>query len=110
MSKWKPGQPSANPNGRPKGSENVASGKVRELWRNLLVENIEILRKDFLELDGKDRLNIAVKISNFILPRLQSIEVSNYPDWSELLIMTPEERIKEIIRLKMEIESDENRK
>ncbi len=107
MSKWKPGQPSANPNGRPKGSENVASGKVRELWRNLLVENIEILRKDFLELDGKDRLNIAVKISSFILPKLQSIEIQEYPQWLELVSMPKEDRLAEITRLKQEIENGE---
>jgi len=74
------------------------------------LDNLSQLTKDFKALEGKDRLNIAVKISQFILPRLQSLEIENFPDWSQLIIMTKDERMTEIIRLKKQIESDENRK
>ena len=97
---------STNPNGRPKGSENIASGKVREAWQNLLLENLPQLTKDFKALEGKDRLNIAVKISQFILPRLQSLEIENYPEWADLLRLTPEERAIEMMRLKNKIENE----
>lgn len=106
MSKFEPGQ-SGNLNGRPKGSENIASGKVRELWQNLLLDNLSQLTKDFKALEGKDRLNIAVKISSFILPKLQSIEIQEYPQWLELVSMPKEDRLAEITRLKQEIENGE---
>jgi len=64
--------------------------------------------KDFKALDPKDRLNIAVKISNFMLPRLQSVEIDNYPEWTELIMLTSEDRANEIMRLKEEIENEEN--
>jgi len=98
---------SGNPKGRPKGSENVATGQVRELWRGLIIENIGQLRQDFKKLKPRERLNLAAKISNFILPKLQSIEIGNYPDWADLLMLTPEERAIEIVTLKKQIESDE---
>lgn len=98
---------SGNPTGRPKGTENAATGQVRALWKDLMLENIEVLKEDFKALEPKERLAAAIKISNFILPRLQSIEIGNYPDWAELLELTPEERASEIIQLKKQIESDE---
>ena len=98
---------SGNPTGRPKGTENAATGLVRALWKDLMLENIEVLKEDFKALEPKERLAVAVKISNFILPRLQSIESSNYPDWAELLMLPPEERTQEILKLKREIEGNE---
>jgi len=100
---------SGNSAGRKPGKENIVSGKVRELWKNLLLENIDQLTKDFTALEPKDRLNIAVKISNFILPKLQAIETESYPDWSELLLLTPEERAKEMMKLKNKIENEKDR-
>jgi len=97
---------SGNPNGRPRGSENVATGKVRALWQSLMLENMDQLREDIKQLEPKDRLNIALKISNFILPRLQHVEIGNYPDWAEMMELTAEERTSEMIRLKQQIQND----
>ena len=80
---------------------------MRGLWQDIMTENIDQLKKDFKTLKPKERLDLAVKMSNFLLPRLQSIEIENYPDWSQLIIMTKDERMTEIIRLKKQIESDE---
>ena len=104
--KFKKGN-SGNPTGRPKGTENAATGQVRKLWRDLITENIELLMEDFKELKPKERLAAAIKITNFILPRLQSIESSNYPDWAELIMLPPEERAQEILNLKREIDNNE---
>jgi len=48
-----------------------------------------------------------VKISSFILPKLQSIEIQEYPQWLELVSMPKEDRLAEITRLKQEIENGE---
>ena len=104
--KYQKGQ-SGNLNGRPRGSENLATGRVRSLWQDLMTENIDQLKEDFKTLKPKERLELAVKMSGFILPRLQSIEIDNYPEWAELVMLSPEDRASEIIRLKKEIEADE---
>ena len=101
---------SGNIEGRKKGSSNVVTSRIRSLWEDMMVENIDQLKEDFQTLKPKERLDLAVKMSNFLLPRLQSIEIENYPDWSQLIMMTKDERATEIIRLKKQIESDENRK
>jgi len=99
---------SGNPNGRPKGTENLATGKVRGLWQNIMTENIDQLKEDFQGLKPKERLDFAVRMSAFIIPKLQSVEVYDWPEWSELLSLSPEERAKEIMRLKEEIENKED--
>ena len=98
---------SGNLSGRPNGSENVATSQVRKLWSDLILENVDQLKEDFRELKPRDRLAIAVKISNFLLPRLQSIQYDVYPEWADLLRLTEEERASELIRLKKTIQNDE---
>ncbi len=105
MNRFKPGK-SGNLNGRPKGSPNVSTGRIRALWQDLMTENMDQLREDFQTLKPKERLELAVKMSHFLLPKLQSIEISNYPDWAEFVMLTPEERAEEIIRLKQQIEDE----
>jgi len=98
---------SGNPNGRKRGSENLATGTVRSLWQDLMTENIDQFKEDFKTLKPEKRLELAVKMSGFILPRLQSLEIDNFPEWAELVMLSPEERASEIIKLKKEIEADE---
>jgi len=57
-------------------------------------------------LKPKERLEMAIKMSHFILPKLQSIEIENYPEWADLLRLTPEERAIEMMRLKNKIENE----
>ena len=100
---------SGNPNGRPKGTENLATGKVRGLWQDLMTENIDQLKEDFQTLKPKERLDMAIRMTHFLVPKLQSIEIDNYPEWVDLLLLTPEERSQEIIKLNKELEDEEQR-
>jgi len=99
---------SGNLAGRPQGTENIATGQVRKLWSDLVLENIDQLKKDFRELKPKDRLSVAVKLSNYLLPRLQSIQYDVYPEWADLLRLTEEERASELIRLKKKVQNNED--
>jgi len=108
MSRFKPGQ-SGNLIGRKKGTENLATGKVRGLWQDLMTENIDQLKEDFQTLKPKERIEMAIRMSQFLVPKLQSVEVKSYPEWSLLLMMTDEERTAEILRLKNEISDDEQK-
>ena len=60
-----------NSTGRKKGSSNVVTGRIRSLWEDMMVENIDQLKEDFQTLKPKERLELAVKVSQFILPKLQ---------------------------------------
>jgi len=95
-----------NSTGRKKGSSNVVTGRIRSLWEDMMVENIDQLKEDFQTLKPKERLELAIKMSGFIVPRLQSIEVRDFPEWGELVLMDAEERTKEIIRLKNEMKNE----
>ena len=71
MSKFKPGQ-SGNPNGRPKGAENKATKKVKELVENLITENIPDLLKEFKSLKGRDKIKAFTDLLPYVVPKLQS--------------------------------------
>jgi len=85
---------SGNPSGRVKGSQNIVTGRIRSLWQDMMTENLDQLKDDFKSLKPRERLEMAIKMSHFLLPKLQSIEFKNYPEWSELLMLTPEARAR----------------
>ena len=97
---------SGNPAGRVTGSTNIVTSRIRSLWQDMMTENIDQLKEDFQTLKPKERLELAIKMSGFIVPRLQSIEVRDFPEWGELVLMDAEERTKEIIRLKNEMKNE----
>ena len=100
---------SGNIAGRKIGSTNVVTGRIRSLWEDMMTENIDQLKEDFKTLKPKERIEMAIRMSQFLVPKLQSVEVKSYPEWSLLLMMTDEERTAEILRLKNEISDDEQK-
>lgn len=57
--------------GRPKGSKNKAPLELRKFWQKLLDGNQAELEEDFKKLSGKDKLYIALRISELLLPKIQ---------------------------------------
>jgi len=97
-----------NSTGRKKGSSNVVTGRIRSLWEDMMVENIDQLKEDFQTLKPKERLDMAIRMTHFLVPKLQSIEIDSYPEWEKLLRLTPEARAREMMKLKEEIENEED--
>jgi hypothetical protein len=62
--------------GRPLGSKNVATQEIRENYSNFISKNMNTIQKDFDNLEPIQRINTLISISKFILPALQSINVS----------------------------------
>lgn len=60
-------------NGRPKGSQNKVSGKLREVIAQFLDENFDKLKADFEDMDPKERASFYEKLLPYALPRLQSV-------------------------------------
>lgn len=63
-----------NPNGRPKGSENKINYEIREVFKELLDKHIDSISKDIEFLTPKDRINVLLKLSEFVIPKMRSID------------------------------------
>lgn len=62
-------------NGRTPGTQNKTTKEIRETFKNLLENNLELIQEDLNELDPKDRLMFILKLTSFVIPTLRSIEV-----------------------------------
>ena len=63
--------------GRPKGSVGKSNNKIRETFQLLLSNNLEKLQEDLNELEPKDRIKLLLDLSNYILPKLRSIDLQS---------------------------------
>ena len=61
--------------GRPKGSSNKATSKVRDSFTKLLEDNLEQLKDDFKDLDPKDRIKLFLDLSKYVIPQLKQTDV-----------------------------------
>jgi hypothetical protein len=64
---------SGNPNGRPKGSQNRATGQLRTFITDFLEQRFEQVVNDFEQLEPKDRIKIYTDLLQYGLPKLQSV-------------------------------------
>ena len=63
--------------GRPKGSVGKSNNKIRETFQLLLENNLSKLQEDLNELEPKDRVKLLLNLSNYILPKLRSIDLQS---------------------------------
>jgi hypothetical protein len=60
-----------NPNGRPKGSQNKTTGEIRSIFQSLLEQNLEQMTDDIKALEPKQRIDVLLKLTEFILPKVK---------------------------------------
>ena len=60
--------------GRPKGSSNKATTKVRDAFTTLVNDNLEQLKKDLKDLEPKDRIKLLLDMSKYVIPQLKATE------------------------------------
>lgn len=65
---------SGNPKGRATGAANKVNRDLREIVRALVEDNAEQVRQDLAALDPKERVSAWLKLTEFILPKLQRTE------------------------------------
>ena len=68
---------SGNPNGRPKGSRNKCTLRLRESINDFLADNFEELKKDFKKLEVRDRIKFYLDMLQYGLPKLRAVEFSS---------------------------------
>ena len=62
-------------NGRTPGTQNKTTKEIRENFKNLLENNLDLIQEDLNNLEPKDRLMFLLKLTSFVIPTLRSIEV-----------------------------------
>lgn len=70
---------SSKTGGRQKGSQNKITLAVKECISKMLTDytNSEAFMKDFAVLEPKERLMIAEKLMNYVVPKMQSVAVED---------------------------------
>lgn len=61
--------------GRKKGVENKVTTDIRDKFNQLLTEHLETISDDLKSLNPKDRINILLQLSKFVIPQLKATEI-----------------------------------
>lgn len=75
---WEKGV-SANPSGRPPGSKNIATTRVREAYQKLTEDNLENMTHWLQQIatdNPKEAFELMLKMSEYVLPKLQRQEIT----------------------------------
>jgi hypothetical protein len=68
---------SGNPMGRPKGSIDRSSQQLKDCIKKFLLNEFEIIKKDFNQLSPKDRVRLYIDLLAYTVPKVQSVEFEN---------------------------------
>lgn len=63
-----------NPHGRKKGKPNRSTSEIKTAFQNLLDRNIEQMESDLKTLSPKDRINVLLKLSEFCVPKVSTVQ------------------------------------
>lgn len=82
--------------GRPKGSENKSTKAVREFYKQIIEDRYDQLNSDLDKLSPKQRWEVILKLSSFLLPKLKEVDIkdSTTPDHIRELLNMNEDTIK----------------
>lgn len=69
-----------NPAGRPKGIPNKTTGQLRESITQFIEDNFEEVEKDWRKLNPKDKLNFYRDLIQYVIPKMQSADITNHND------------------------------
>ena len=65
-----------NPDGRPKGSINKSTQKIRLIYAKLLEDNLSNMQEDLKAIEKPEvRLKLLIDMSKFVVPALSSVSV-----------------------------------
>lgn len=62
--------------GRPKGSTNQRTTKLREKFFELVQANESTLHEDLKSLKPKERLDVVLQIASYLIPKLKSADLT----------------------------------
>ena len=83
--------------GRQPGSQNKVTKDLKEWITKIITSQQATIEKDFEALEAKDRIMLFEKLLAYVVPRRQSIDVSQeYKELERLLNTLPDEAIEAI--------------
>jgi hypothetical protein len=62
--------------GRIKGTPNKITKDIREAYQLLIEKSLETLESDLMELTPKERIEVLIKLSEYVIPKLTKIEAN----------------------------------
>jgi len=62
--------------GRIKGTTSKEITEIREIFKNILSDNLEQINKDLKELEPGLRIRLLLELSKFVIPQLKSTEIT----------------------------------
>jgi len=62
-------------NGRMKGQLNKTSCDLKKIYLQILTNNIDKIQSDLNDLEPLNRIKILIQLSEFILPKMRSVDV-----------------------------------
>ena len=68
------------------GVPNKATSDVREAFKLLIEGNLDKMQSDLDSLEPKDRLQILIQLSKFVLPQLQAIGLETFSNKQPILL------------------------
>jgi hypothetical protein len=66
---------SGNPKGRPKGSLNKVTEKLRTAVADILKSNVKQIKADFAALKPSERAKLWIELLAFMVPKMQSMQL-----------------------------------
>ena len=85
MALYQKGQ-SGNLNGRPKGSQNVATRKAREVIKSIFDRNADKFDEYLEALEPKDKLDFFIKLLPYLVPKATEDGVENSTQKIEIVV------------------------
>ena len=87
--------------GRPIGSKNSNTSKVRESFKNLVEDNLDTIKSDLQALEPKDRLKMYLELAKFVIPTLKAQELKVENEGVQLPnYLVSDEALNEILKKK----------
>jgi len=81
---------SGNQNGRPKGAKDKTTSEIREVFKEIVegnLNNIDTWLKDIATENPAKAIELFLKLSEFILPKLKSIDLTTSDEDNQTIIV-----------------------
>lgn len=92
--------------GRQKGTPNKMTKEIREAYKSLIetnLENMTVWVKEIGKKNPEKAMEILLKLSEYVIPKLNRTEIQDLTSIEAFMQMTPEQRQQRIIELKKQL-------